>query len=232
MKKIIVIIILFVSVPVIAQVNNNQQAKPYIDVTGKAEKEVTPNEIYISILLEERMQRGKKVTIQTQENQLKQTLQNIGVPLENLEVSDLNSSILKTGLWRKNNLAKAEYTLKLNGTENLKRVFESFENLKVKQARITKVEHSDIENLKRQNRIDAIKAAKEKANYLLKAIGEEVGKPMIVNERETYNYANRFKRNQSSLDEIVVTGYGTIDKPIAFEKIKIVSSVYVKFEIK
>ncbi len=90
-------------------------------------------------------------------------------------------------------------------------------------------------------RILAIKAAKEKADYLLAAIGEETGQALKVNE---VNSLNPYLGNGSNLnvkgarnentnyfvDGVKVNG---ADKAVVtFKKIKLRSSIYVKFEIK
>jgi hypothetical protein len=85
----------------------------------------------------------------------------------------------------------------------------------------------------------AIKAAKEKADYLLTAIGEQTGKAMKVFEQSpTYkiddsNLNIRNARNVSSYYE----GEGKMsisdkDKIIQFQKINLQAAIYVKFEIK
>lgn len=237
MKKLSFILILLITMASFGQHQNNSTLnKPYIEVTGKSEKEVVPDEIYISITLKERMERGKKVSIQQQESTLKEQLKVIHIPIENLSISNVNATILKTGWFKKDILAIANYTLKVNDASKLKSVYATFQRLKVHQAHIQKVSHSKIIALRKANRIAAMKAAKEKADYLLGAIGEQTGKPMLVNE-----IASNYDRPRFSN---VSTSYGfsklrseevsdlIIDKPVDFEKIKIVSTVYVKFEIK
>ncbi|MGY8910765.1 MAG: SIMPL domain-containing protein, partial [Flavobacteriales bacterium] len=42
--------------------------KPYIEVTGTAEIEIVPDEIYLDITLKERTEKGKKITLDVLEN--------------------------------------------------------------------------------------------------------------------------------------------------------------------
>ena len=91
--------------------------------------------------------------------------------------------------------------------------------------------------MRQENKIQAIKNAKEKADYLLKAINENTGKPLIVKEIES---------NTSVLDE-VYRGYQAKEMyrltpnfykdkenigEVEFKKIKIDSKIFVKFSIK
>lgn len=223
---------LLITVSSFAQVNTQQT--DYIEVTGTAEKEIVPDEIHIEICINERIERGEKVTIEQQETSLKKELTTIGIPLTNLSISDLNANIAKIGWWRKKVLASANYDLKVNDASKLKDIFKVFDDLKITEAHITKATHSKIKELKKQNRIDAIKAAKEKSDYLLTAIGQKTGKPMEIRESGSNyqqfavaNYtegAYARKKNLSSIE--FKTGN------IQFKKIKLSTSIYVKFRIR
>lgn len=224
----------FISASLFAQVHKTHQTD-YIEVTGTAEKEITPDEIHIEICIEERMEKGRKVTIEKQENELKNKLSTIGIPLKNLSVSDLNANIAKIGWWREKVLASANYDLKVNDASKLKDVFKIFDDLKIKQAHINKATHSKIEELKKQNRIDAIKAAKEKSDYLLTAIGQKTGKPIEIREVDSnyqaYAIAN-YVGNSYSNRKILSKESFVRKENIQFKKLKLSSSIYVKFRIK
>ncbi|QTD38641.1 SIMPL domain-containing protein [Polaribacter batillariae] len=214
---------------------NFTQEKSFIEVVGTSEKEIIPDEIYLDIFLKERMQKGNKIKLERLENQLKQELKNIGIPENNLFISDINSVLSKTGWFSKEILSTAKYHLKVKNPKKLKQLFECFEALKITNVNITKATHSKIVALKKENRIEAIKAAKAKATYLLSAINEKVGKPIKINEIETHN------PNFVAANHINVLGYGAgsgISKfrsnksIVQFEKMVLKTSVYIKFEIK
>lgn len=237
MKKIAFIITLLITTSLIGQTVKPFE-KPYIEVTGKAEKEIVPDEIYIDICLEERMEKGKKITIEQQESELKTALKNAGIPIENLSIGDINAVIVKTGWWRKNVLSKANYELKVNGALQLKKVFEAIEKLKITNAYINRATHSKIEEIRREIRIKAIKQAKLKADDLLTAIGEKTGKPIIINDlsnkqQQNYVLANHSNRSVSKFSsyEIEEQSYKK-RSAVQFQKIKITATFYVKFEIK
>lgn len=235
MKKAILAILLLTSPFGFSQHQNNSTLNtPYIEVTGTSEKEIIPDEIYISITIKERMVRNKKVTIQQQESSLKKQLALIGIPVENLSIADVNANILKTGWFSKDILSTAHYILKIGDASKLKKLFETFKKSKVHQSHIQRVDHSNIIELKKKNRIAAIKAAKEKANYLLGAVGEKVGKPILVTEN---THQIGFGNNANMHTPVLLgkaRGYINSTKEetsVKFETIKIVSSIYVKFKI-
>jgi hypothetical protein len=232
MKKIKLVFFLLFTTIILGQ---TQIQKPFIEVTGTSDIEITPDEIYVDICLKERSEKGKKLTIDSLETQLKLVLKKIGIPEKNLSISDINAVLAKTGWWTEEVFSIANYTLKVNGAAKLKQLFESFKKMNISEVNITKATHSNLIALKKKNRITAIKIAKEKADYLLSAIGEQTGKPMMINELinndQAFVNAN-YLNNNSSYSMIKVSASGLRKKAVEFQKIKITSSIFVKFEIK
>lgn len=227
----LVFLLLFTSTIFSQSISNNV---PFIEVVGKAETEIVPDEIYLNICIRERMANGEKLTIEFLENELKKQLKSIGIPEENLSISDVNAVLSKTGWWKEELLSIANYTLKVKGASKLKKLFDAFKELDISEVNITKATHSNIIEIRKKNRIKAIKVAKEKADYLLSAIGEKTGKPIIVKETTNANLQNystaNFVNTSSSYGIIKTRGYA--NQIVQFEKIKISSSIYVKFQIK
>ena len=234
-------VLLLLTVTMFGQVTTNtEQEKPYIEVTGVAEQEIIPDEIYISITIQERNEGKDKITIEKQETDLKLALKDIDIPLESLSLSNTNANYVYVKFTKKDVMARAEYVLKVTDALTVGKVFEKLDELDLNNAYISKVSHSELTKFKKEVRIMAIKAAKEKADYLLAAIGEETGKPLKVYETDptsklnNVNNANiRGARNSElyysfdSQDKTMAA-----DKIIQFEKIKLKAAIYVKFEIK
>ncbi|MCG9910700.1 MAG: SIMPL domain-containing protein [Flavobacteriales bacterium] len=210
---------------------------PYIEVTGYAENEIIPDEIFIGFSLRERYEGRIKITISEQEEKLKSALEAIGIDLKNLFLSDVNAGYIKITWQKKDVLTKKDYTLKVGDASTLSLVFQEFEKLSISGAKISKVSHSNIENLKKDLRIKAIKIAKEKADYLLEAIGEQTGKPLIITEsvNEAWTKIDIAKMPSRSVGELYLGGTPADlgdTKEIEFQKIKLTSTIYVKFSIK
>ena len=224
-------ILLFISTVTFSQ--QNKAEKSFIEVIGTSEKEIIPDEIYIDIFLKERMENGKKVTLESLESNLKTELKNIGISEKNLFISDVNSVLSKTGWFTKEILSTAKYSLKIVNSKKLKQFFDCLDDLKITNVNITKATHSNIIELRKENRISAIKAAKEKAKYLLNAINEKVGKPVKINEIDTNNqnftFANNINVSSYNSGISKIRSHKSI---IQFEKIVLKSSVYIKFKIK
>lgn len=227
---------LAITTSVFAQTNTTVEQKPFIDVTGSAEQEIIPDEIFINIVIREKYVNKEKITIDVQEEKLKNALKEIGVDLKNLYLSDANADYVKVKWRSKDVLTKKDYTLKVTTATTVGQVFQQLDKLEISDANIERVNHSKIDSLKKEVRILAIKAAKTKADYLLAAIGEQTGKPLIVQEKEnTYIDSSMLnvRSNRSSSTEYYVDGQKVRgENDIQFQKIKIQSAIYVKFLIK
>lgn len=233
-------ILLFLTLNSFGQTSNSDDIIPTIEVIGSAEKNLLPDEIYIAITLRERENGKDKIKIDQQEKDLKEGLKSIGVSLENLTLSDANANYVQVKWSKKDVITKIEYILKVSNAMMVGMVFEKLDELKITDAEISKVSHSKIEDFKKEVRIMAITAAKEKADYLLKAIGQQTGKAIKVNEQnlgsrlEDSNLNIRGSRSAGNIVYIDGVQKMSVDsnKIIQFEKIKLQSAIYVKFEIK
>lgn len=221
------------------QTNTSKTEKqPYIEVNGTAVKEVTPDEIYIGIIIREKYVNKIKVTIEEQEEKLKTALKSLGIDLTNLYLSDANADYVKIRWQKKDVLTKKDYTLKVSTATAVGQVFLELEKLEITDAFISSVNHSKMDSLRKEVKILAIKAAKDKADYLLTAIGEQTGKPLIIKENEilpNWTSANVNVRSLSNETEYYVDGVkmkSEGNNEIKFQKIKIQTSIYVKFSIK
>ncbi len=237
MKKSLLFLSFLMAELAIAQVNNQSAEKPYIEVTGTAETEVVPDEIYISIVIRERYVGKEKQTIDMREEKLKFALIEIELDMKNLFLADANADHVKVKWKTKDVLTKKDYLLKVTNATKVGQVFQQLDKLEITDAFITKVNHSKIDSLKKEIRIQAIKAAKTKADYLLKAINEQTDKALIVQEREGCyadpRTANVMYKAQAMLEELSVDETkAKSENEIEFKKIKIQASMFVKFSIK
>lgn len=209
-----------------------------IDVTGTSEMKIIPDEIYISITLLERMDGKVKITVENQEMDLKKAVTELQIPLNQLTLSSSNADYVSVGFKRKEVISRTNYSLMVKTAREVGLVFEKLDSLEIKNARISHTDHSKMEEFRKEVKIQAIKAAKDKADYLLAAIGETRGAALFVEE-------NEFKANYGSYN--VAVKHDLISKPsyaweeskdgdklekIEFSKITLSANVHVIFEIK
>ena len=217
--------------------NKTSEDAPYIEVDGYAEKEIIPNEIYIGIILRERMENKVKVTIEAQEKQLREALTTLSIPIANLSVADANADYVKVSWQKRDVLTKKEYLLKVGNATAVGKVFQELEKLKIQDGFIDHVSHSAIDSLRKQVRIEAIKNAKEKADYLLNAIGQSTGNALIVSETLKdvvlrQDISRMPAKELYKIPGVIVSDFGNSPPEIEFQKIKLSYSIYTKFAIK
>ena len=209
-------------------------SKPFIEVTGTASKEVIPDKIFISITLTNKIIDKQQYNIQIQEEKLKKALVKNNISLEFLSLSDANSEILTQKKKDIGYLVKKTFTLQLSTADQVSKVAKELQDLNIMEASIVKLEHSKIDSLRKEVRIAAIKAAKDKAEYLLQAIGEQLDKPIEIREigDEPFYIDNKAISNNSFLEFSPGSTNSEEKAGMGFEKIKISFSYFIKYGIK
>ncbi len=209
-----------------------------IEVTGTAELEVVPDELYFSISLKEYFKDEKrqsdKVGLEQLEKQLIDAVKSAGLPKENLTVSGVNGY----REWRGNRkpqyfLAGKQYQLKLNNTDNINDLLSKVDDRGVEYASMSRVEHSKKEEFRKQVKINALKAAKEKATYLLESIGEKMDGVIEIKEVEDGYYAPQImQRNFKMTAMAMESADAPQDGGLEFQKIKFSYRMLAIFKIK
>lgn len=208
--------------------------QPYIEVTGQAEMEITPNEIYLRITLNENDKKGR-ISIEKQENQMLKKLRECDIDLDKqLTVEDFDGYYKRKFLGN-NEVAKIKrYQLIVHDGKTLAKIYQELDEIDVSNISIIKVDHTEIESLKRQNKIKAIKEAKDRAKDYAIAIDQNIGNALYIQEVQQYN---SYRYNSNTLDEVVVTGYSASENKevitdLGFKPIIIKSSVITRFALK
>ncbi len=162
--------------PAAAQEQASKFDASYIQVWGQAEKEITPDEFYLSVTINEKDSKGK-ISIQTQERAMLDALKKLGVDTQKqLRVVDMSSEYFKKG----NALAWKQFQLKLNTPEQVVQVFGSLNDLGISNVSMEKVTHSQLDQYKNEVRIAAMKSAQANAQTLAGAIGQKAGKCFYI----------------------------------------------------
>lgn len=206
-----------------------------ITVTGTAETEVTPDIIYISISLKEYLKDGnskKKVDITSLETQLFNAVQKAGIAKENLTINNLSSWSYQTEK-RKNPdfLASKQYRLKVADLNKFNLILEGVDAKGITNTYVESYDYSKIESLKKELKVKALLAAKEKAAYMVEALGDKLGNVLDIQDvgdnggMMVPQYRNYAMKAEMSMDA------GAAPE-IDFKKIKLSFTVNTVFEIK
>ena len=228
MKRLCYIMILSFLVLTVKAQEKNFIDQNFIEVTGKAKMEVIPDEIYITILLREQDTKNK-ITVSELEQKMLRKLNQIGIDTsKDLLIKDMTSNF-KNMVLRKNVLLTREYELLVKDGKTAAQVFMELEKEDISNVNISRLESSKIEEHRRQVKLDAIVAAKEKAGALAEAIDQSIGKALYIREVETPIYP------QYNLNSNAVSGaWSPMDEAqdLDFEKIELEYSILCRFELK
>jgi uncharacterized protein len=207
-----------------------------ITVSGTAETEITPDIIYINISLKEYLKDNnskKKVDITTLETQLYNAVQKAGIAKENLMINNLSSWNYQTE--KKKNpdfLASKQYRLKVSDLNKFNLILESIDAKGIASTNIDSYDYSKMDVLKKELKVKALLAAKEKATYMVEALGDKLGNVLDIQDLGDNalqpmvpQYRNYAMKAEMAMDA------GAAPE-IDFKKIKLSFTVNTVFEIK
>ncbi len=230
MKKLILSALMLIVVVTANSQTKNFIDQAYIEVSGNADTLVTPNEIYIRIVLSEKDTRDR-VTIEELEVKMVEALKGLGLDTEkDLTTSDITSNFKFYLLKSKDVIKTKVYTLKVTDAVMATKVFMKLEELDISNTSIDRVEHSEFEHLKNVMRTKAIVDAKTRALALTKPLNQTVGSAIHVVDTDNMN-----QQLQGRVGGVLIRGISTMRKnyeeppKIEFEKIRVTASVNAKF---
>lgn len=219
-----------------------QERNPYprtITVSGSAETEVKPDEIYVQVDLKEYEKKGAgKIGIEKIRQEFLAAVRSLGIP-------DTAVNIVGYGgyngnpWWRKKQkkeelYASITYLVKLRNSAQVDQLVDKLDDNATQNFFIQRTAYSKMEELKKNLKIQAVQAAKEKAGYLASAINESVGVAVTINEpneyfQPYYNVANRAVAMKSA---VMDQESAPEEQQADFKKLKIKYDVTVVFSLK
>ena len=158
-----------------------------IKVTGTAELEIVPDEIYMSVTLREYTKDKKKQTIEDLEKDLVNFLEKATITdRKDIKMDNMSGYLIKMKRKNKDEQVSKSYNIKFKNPQQVYQLYSVMDSLGISNAYVSKYSNSKMDEYKKQIKITAIKAAKDKAAYLLEAIGEKPGKAVSVAEKTGY----------------------------------------------
>lgn len=232
MRTLMFLFTCLLTVPAFAQFTPAPEP-PYIEVTGSAEMEIVPDEICIVVTLQERYDGRTKVTMAQQEEKFINGMKALNIPSTDISLSDAISDF-GAYKWKKEDaLATKQYVVLVHTAEMVSKVYTKLVEIDAENAYISKTSHSKIEQYRKEVKINAMKATHDKASYLLSAIGQQIGKPIVITE------INSDVRPMDTYSQYELSNYrsnlsfsaGSVISDIGFQKIKLRYEMYGKFSI-
>ena len=219
------IISLLVSLSLQAQTNER-----YIEVTGTSEMEIVPDKIHYLIEIREYFKEefdGKskpeeyrtKVPLAEIEQGLREALANSGIPQNAIRTQEIGD------YWRQQGqdfLLSKKFDITLTDFNQINEIVKRIDTKGIHTMRIGELENNDMLAYHQKGKIEALKAARRKATYLVEALGKRLGEVIRIVEKDS-GYASPFAQsNVMSSDAASFDNFRTIKKNY---------SMLVRFEI-
>ena len=219
------IISLLVTLSLQAQTNER-----YIEVTGTSEMEIVPDKIHYLIEIREYFKEefdGKskpeeyrtKVPLAEIEQGLREALANSGIPQNAIRTQEIGD------YWRQQGqdfLVSKKFDITLTDFNQINEIVKRIDTKGINTMRIGELENNDMLAYHQKGKIEALKAARRKATYLVEALGKRLGEVIRIVEKDS-GYASPFAQsNVMSSDAASFDNFRTIKKNY---------SMLVRFEI-
>jgi len=208
--------------------------QPFLETTAQVDTLVIPDRIYLNILILEKDTKGK-TSVEELESKMESTLKNLGIDTKkNLVLNDVASNFKKYFLKSQDVHKSKAYTLMVTDAKTAGNVIIELEKLEISNILLDRTEYSELEQLKLILKSKAIAKAKKQAEFMVTPLNQKLGKAIHISDQSD----NSIRRALSGrVAGIQIIGYSSLKeekyKPadIEFEKIKVESSVAVKFKL-
>lgn len=202
----------------------------YVEVTGTSEIEIVPDKIHYIIEIREYFEEefdGKskpeeyrtKVPLDQIEQNLRQAFNKAGIAREDVRTQEIGD------YWRKQGqdfLVSKQFDVTLSDFKQIDELVRLIDTKGINTMRIGELEHKDMLVYQQKGKTDALKAAKEKATYLVEALGKKLGNVIRIVENGSSDPLSLLQSNVRTSDAASYDGFRTIKKKY---------SVLVRFEI-
>lgn len=208
--------------------------QPYLETTVKVDTLVVPDQIFMSIYINEGEDRNK-ISLEKQEKKMAVVLEGLGIDLKKqLKLQDLSSDFKNYFLKRKNVLKSKIYRLEVFDAVTAGQVLIALEAKGISNVQLIKTAYSKIKQLQIQIKSKAILKAKKVAEALTTPLNQTLGKAIYI--RDEYYNSPVYRDNRMAITVETVeedSADKKFQKPIdiEFSKIQLQTVVSVKFAI-
>lgn len=207
-----------------------QTNERYIEVTGTSEIEIVPDKIHYLIEIREYFKEefdGKskpeeyrtKVPLSEIEQGLRGVLAEAGIPQNAIRTQEIGD------YWRQQGqdfLLSKKFDITLTDFNQINEIVKRIETKGIHTMRIGELENNDMLAYHQKGKVEALKAARRKAAYLVEALGKRLGEVIRIVEKDSGNVSPFVQSNVLSSDAASFDNFRTIKKNY---------SMLVRFEI-
>jgi uncharacterized protein YggE len=244
MKRIIAVSALMITTMGVFAQSPVVSVNPYpktITVNGSAEMEIVPDEIYVQVELKEYEKKSTgKVDLEKIKSDFLEKVKSVGIPDSLVSIASYDGYTdyywHRKQLKKRNDLlASIAYQIKFTNSSKIDELVNKLDDEATQNFTVVKTSHSKMSEFRKQLKISAVKAAREKAQYLAAAVDEQVGAAVSINEipEQSFEPIPLYRSSQANLSNAVFKdGIGGVASGVDFKKIKLRFEINAVFALK
>ena len=228
MKKLLLMALLaLLALPAAAQ--TDPESQNVINVTGKVEKKIAPDRIYIRIVIKDNDIKG--LDVNQIHSKMIAALKKLGIGTDtDLKVNDMDNALRK----RNQVQTTKSYQLMVTSATQMAQVYGALADLGISNMSVTKVDNSQMEKYRLEARREAIRQAKQNAEVLAEAIGQSIGPAVYIYDNGGYSdmpvmFASRASNKMLAVESVAADD--TEGPSLEFREITLSHSVNVRFKL-
>src|SRR5687768_3247867 len=208
-----------------------QVVNPYpktIQVNGSSEMEIIPDRIYVVVHLKEYEKKGSgKISLEKIKSDFLIKCKTAGITDSLISIASYEG--YNGDIWWRKKKKKAElyasiaYQVIFTNSKKMDELVDKLDDDATQNFQVIKTTHSQLEAFRKQLKIEAVKSAKEKANYLAMAIDEKPGEAITIDEPHEFytpyqaQFSNKMQEMRMNTADVANEAMPEVD----FKKIKL-----------
>jgi uncharacterized protein len=233
-------LILVTALASFAQQNNINPYPKTIHVTGSAEVNIIPDEIYVIVTLKEYEKKNSgKIPLEVIKQNFLGYCKSVGLPDSSVSIASYegynNYPWLAKRKMKDELYASISYQVKLNTSSKMDELVNKLDEDATQNFVIARLSHSKMAEYRKKLKIQATKAAKDKATYMADAIGEKIGEAVTIAEADDAFPPVPYLAAQSNAYAYLARdkdGIADGDKGVDFKNIQLRYEVRATFALK
>lgn len=214
------LVVLAIGLLLTLTVRSQEADRRYIEVTGTSEIEIVPDNIHYIIEIREYFaeefdgksspeQYATKIPLSDIEQRLYQALDEAGIGKNAIRTQEIGD------YWRKQGqdfLVSKQFDITLTDFDRIDEIIRRLDTRGISSMHIGELENKDILKYHRAGKIEALKAARDKATYLVEALGKKLGDVIMIVEDNNSSAFRPAQSNVMSSDAASFDNFRTIKK--------------------
>jgi uncharacterized protein len=206
----------------------SQEKLNYIEVRGQAVVKVVPDQIYLRIRIAEKQK--NRVDMDVKEKKMLEAFTKIGIDRKDIVIKDLASNFRSALFTDDNIILTKEFVVCVHEGKTANKIISELEALEISNIRIDHLDHTKLTDFKRDCGIQAMVAAKSKAEALTHSINQSIGKALYIEELQNPHPA-RAEYNNVVYKAEATTSPDWFVSDLAFDEIRIECTILARFEL-